>query len=739
MFRLIRPLGLLAVLILGFLAVMQVAPSQASVLACDRDYWVDPAGSNANPGTLAEPWATLEHAYYTVPDNSCTVWFNPGVYDAASLLLNPGGSDHRFTTTTTFKSLQPYKAVLQNPGKVLDFQGVQNMVLEGFEIKQTTPAPEPAHPMIDFHRRTSPVIFAQNITFRDNIIHDANGDDIALIKGGVQYITFEKNIFYNQGVNEQILDINSALDVTVRDNIFFNDLLVDGSNTKSFISIKDTNENVDGYLGSERIKIQRNVFLNWQGFVWAKFIQVGDGGPAYHSAKDIQIENNLMIGNSQSQIGDAIGVSGAKDVTFSNNTITGDLPASSYAMEIIIEGENPLNENIKFFNNIWSDPTGTMGTPLGGGTDDFSDGDPTSTTNLVLDNNFYYNGGESIPDGDVLSPNVDDVNRYIANPGLNTNQSGVVLPKWNGSSFTSGNATTNQEFLRLVNAYGAISGSSPASGVANPTYAPSVDILGNARPGSPSMGAYEPLGFSSSIQLTKSSNKDIAEVGDSIQYTVQIQNTSDNSSPNLVIDSITDTLQGELTNPSNTDSNTCGSVLGFNSSCTITYTYTVQSGDPDPLVNTALVQTHPQGYSFTVEDNDSKEVQIVNFGINLDKSSDVSKAVPDDDIVYTVVITNTSSPGSPNLVFDAITDSLQGDLTKPQNYDTSNCTGSLAPGVFCTITYTYTVKDSDPNPLVNTAAVETHPSGTSLNVDDSDTSSVIIGDNPGVFLPIVTK
>lgn len=724
-------------LMISFFGLLLLVRTQAAALACE--YWVDPAGSNANPGTFAEPWATLEYAYYNAADNSCTVWFNPGTYDAASSLVNPGGGSNRFSTTTTFKSVQAYKAILQNPGKVLDFQGVQNMIFEGFEIKQTTPAPEPADPMIDFHRRTSPVVFAQHITFRNNIIHDANDKDIALIKGGVQFITFENNIFFNQGANEEILDINSVLDMTVRDNIFFNNFTVDGSNTKSLISIRDTNGDIDGYVGSERISIQRNVFLNWQGYDYAKFIQIGDGGPAYHTAKDIKVENNLMIGNSNRNIGDAIGVSGAKDVSFVNNTITGDLPASSYAMEIIITGDNPLNENIYFINNIWSDPTGSMGACFGCGGDDFSDGDPASSTNLVLDNNLYYNGGDTIPSGDVLSPLVDDANRVVGDPGLNTNQSGVVLPLWNGTTFLSGNATVREEFLRLVNSYGSTSEASLASGAADAAYSPPDDILGNLRPSSPSMGAYDPLTFGASITITKSSNTNQSMVGDDIQFTVNINNTSTNNSPDLLIDSIVDSLQGDLTNPSNTDSSTCGSRLAPKTSCSITYTYTVKAGDSDPLVNTALIITHPEGHSFNVAGNDSKTVELFQPGITLEKSSDVLIATLGDEVIYTIFITNTSSSDSPDLLIDSISDTLQGDLTDSQNYDSSSCGSILSPSSSCMISYTYTIQSEEENPLTNTAEVQSHPSGYTNDVDASDSVSINIGQVPEINLPLIFK
>ncbi|MBI2304747.1 MAG: DUF11 domain-containing protein, partial [Chloroflexi bacterium] len=69
---------------------------------------------------------------------------------------------------------------------------------------------------------------------------------------------------------------------------------------------------------------------------------------------------------------------------------------------------------------------------------------------------------------------------------------------------------------------------------------------------------------------------------------------------------------------------------------------------------------------------------------------------------YTIIITNTSSDDSPNLVKDSIVDSLLGSL--------SGC-DSLATSDSCTINVAYTVKEGDPDPLVNTVTVHYHPSG----------------------------
>jgi uncharacterized repeat protein (TIGR01451 family) len=165
----------------------------------------------------------------------------------------------------------------------------------------------------------------------------------------------------------------------------------------------------------------------------------------------------------------------------------------------------------------------------------------------------------------------------------------------------------------------------------------------------------------------------------------------------------------------------------------------VKQADSDPLINSALVETHPEGYSFTVAGNDSKDVELFQPGITLEKSSDVISALPGDDILYTILITNTSSLDSPDLIIDAITDSIQGDLTEPANYDTNNCGSSLSPSAACTITYTYTVQPSDEDSVENTATVQTHPNGFTNDIDATDSISVIIGMYPDLFLPIILK
>ncbi len=224
---------------------------------------------------------------------------------------------------------------------------------------------------------------------------------------------------------------------------------------------------------------------------------------AYFEGVGILLENNLMLGNSGNDMRAAFGVKGGKDVEFRSNSVVGNLPSLAFACRINREGQNPVVENVALRGNIWSDPTGTMGAQSGGGSNDFSDGDPAESTGVALDRNLYWNGGASIPPGDVLSPLVDDPNAVMADPGL-PGQAGIVLPRWNGTAFESGSTTIREEFERLVSLYGAIGGGSPAVGGADPAFSPDDDVRGRPRDASPDLGAFE-AGAGSSMGIAPTS------------------------------------------------------------------------------------------------------------------------------------------------------------------------------------------------------------------------------------------
>ncbi|MEM6793562.1 MAG: hypothetical protein AAF725_06240 [Acidobacteriota bacterium] len=439
-------------------AILTLAASPAA----GSTFFVTTTGSDATgDGSQGAPWATIENAVNSVPDESL-ILVGPGLYSG------PIRIEGRFA---------------------------RGITLEGFDIAHSGPGGGLVIQVQDLIGEPGGAEITSRIVFRDNILHDSFDNDILKVNNGAGQVRIEGNLFYNQSGSDEHIDINAVTDVVVQDNVFFNDFEgsggVNNNDTSSYIVIKDSNPVDEVSPGSDRITVRRNVFLNWQGSTGANFVLLGEDGQPFHEAKNVLVENNLMLGNSPHVMRAAFGVKNARDVLFRNNTVVGDLPSLAFAMRLNLESSSsPQNENIEFYNNVWSDPTGTLGAN-GGGSNDFSDTPAADTASWALDNNLYWNGGSAIPEdpGELINPS-DDASALVADPGL-PSQAGLVLPRWTGSQFADGSATIREVFERLVRLYGVPGAGSPVVDAADPARAPSDDILGGTRDSRPDLGAVE--------------------------------------------------------------------------------------------------------------------------------------------------------------------------------------------------------------------------------------------------------
>jgi hypothetical protein len=141
--------------------------------------------------------------------------------------------------------------------------------------------------------------------------------------------------------------------------------------------------------------------------------------------------------------------------------------------------------------------------------------------------------------------------------------------------------------------------------------------------------------FQPDISLTKTADNDYSKAGDSIVYTIEIVNLSSEDSPNLILFSFDDTLVSPVTVPEECE------VLTYGETCTFTYTYPVQQGDPDPLVNTATVIYNPEGFPNEVSDSDSASVDLLHPDYTLSKTCATEPIFVGSTATFNVVLHNT--------------------------------------------------------------------------------------------------
>jgi hypothetical protein len=440
-------------------------------------------------GSRAHPWKTIKYALYKIPDGN-TLVIKPGTYTGRVRI------GKAFPKGLLVKSEFPYKAKLTHNQRVVALLAkASNITIEGFEITHNSPKSSPLVVHLDGGGKNN----VKNITIRNNIIHDSFNNDLLKINYGVEHVTVECNMFYNQGDSDEHIDINSVANITVSDNIFFNNFPASNrtitKKSSSFIVIKDSNNNSDRFHGSENINVTRNIFLNWQGSHGQGFVLVGEDGKPYYEAHNVNIFNNLMIGNSSITMRAPFMVKGAKDINFYNNTITGNLPSSAFAVRVTKERKNKRPTNINLLNNIWSDPTGSMGMGEFEDNNDFSDTLIHHLDEYSLNNNLYWNGGKSLPSSifDRINPSYDN-NQHIVNPQLG-DQKNIITPTWlaDKKQFADESYSIREAFLRLVYYYAI---PETTSSVANKITSldklfPKEDILGKKRRPPYSLGALQ--------------------------------------------------------------------------------------------------------------------------------------------------------------------------------------------------------------------------------------------------------
>jgi len=214
--------------------------------------------------------------------------------------------------------------------------------------------------------------------------------------------------------------------------------------------------------------------------------------------------------------------------------------------------------------------------------------------------------------------------------------------------------------------------------------------------------------FQPSLTLSKT-GETLSKAGDDVTYTIEVCNTSSMDTPNLIKDSVTDTVIAGV-------DAAFGASLVAGACESHDFTRTVQAGDPDPLLNVATAHYHPDGFPNDITASDDHSVDLVHPSYTVEKTCGPAQVHPGDTVTYDIIITNT---GDVTLNRISAIDSLLGDVT-------ASFPASLAPGASVTVTLMRTAQSDDPNPLVNTITTVYQVDGLPNQLTESASCSVEI-------------
>lgn len=440
-----------------------------SAIASDVYVATNGVDSAARNGASSEPFGSIDYALTRVVDGD-QIWVKPGTYTGRVRI-----SGDFPNTGITIKSQTPYQAKLRNNAMVVSFYEAVGITLEGFDIAHTAAASGPLVIQVSGFGEG----LTHDITLTNNVMHDSQNNDLLKINDAAYNVNVFGNLFYNQQGHDEHIDVNSVRNVNISRNVFASSLAQSGHADRigalgSSIVIKDSNDDNDIFLGSQNIKVQRNVFVNWQGSGGSSFVLVGEDGKPYFEASDVLIENNLLIGNSPTVMRTPFGIKGARDVTIRNNTVTGDLPAAESGFRIVAEGNNQPAEDIRFYNNLWADPSGSMSRFAR-----VDDTDDLDVASFVISHNLYWNNGAGIPGSTgALVSHTADPSRVHLDPQL-PDPASAISPRLENGQFSDGSTTIQQVWRNLIEQFGQPQNVAIARGLTNE--APGIDMLGRLR------------------------------------------------------------------------------------------------------------------------------------------------------------------------------------------------------------------------------------------------------------------
>ena len=206
----------------------------------------------------------------------------------------------------------------------------------------------------------------------------------------------------------------------------------------------------------------------------------------------------------------------------------------------------------------------------------------------------------------------------------------------------------------------------------------------------------------------KKSGDELSKIGDEVLYKFDIKNTGD---VDLSLEKVYDeTFKFDLTSLFGK------TVLKPGETDHAEKKFTIPADAKDPFKNkvTATYKYIMGDFSKTVEESAEFELNLFQPGIEIEKTADKTVSMVGDTVKYKIIVKNTSSADSPDLKYSVVDDV----------YGTVVTDALISSGDSKEYTYDYKVKETDPNPLINTAKVTASPVGFPNVLEDKDSHEV---------------
>ena len=205
------------------------------------------------------------------------------------------------------------------------------------------------------------------------------------------------------------------------------------------------------------------------------------------------------------------------------------------------------------------------------------------------------------------------------------------------------------------------------------------------------------------ITVTKTADTPISKVGDTVIYTITVENTGDETLYDITV---VDSLLGDL-------GGSYADIMAPGASETHQFPYVIKDTDPDPLPNVVEV-TGTDISGFTVTDSDNVNVDLVHPGLTLDLTTSDTISKTGDSVTFCLTLHNTG-----DIALNKV--SIVSDLIGP----VPGFNAVLPAGASENHCYNYIVKAGDPDPLTDSVVVHYAITGLPNDINASGTSSEI--------------